>query len=355
MERPFPSSPDDAVRTLAPIVPIVTTAPSHQVLAQAAEWFALLLSGEASAADRRRWEDWLSASDEHRQAWGYVENLSRRLSPIKSSPEPRLAASAYQQARNTGVRRRQVLVGIVTLASTGLLGWATWRHAALPGITMAWMADYRTGTGEVREITLADGTRVWLNTDSAFNQDYKPGQRLLKLVRGEILIDTASDSLQRPFYAETAQGRLRALGTRFTVRLDDGAQTTLAVYEGAVEVQPRSGAAAAVVRAGQQMRFTADGVSATGPADPAREAWTRGVLIAQNIPLAEVVAELRRHHHGHLGLAPELAELRVFGSYPANDPEQALAMLETVMPIQVRRPLSWWISIEPKGQDATGR
>lgn len=354
MERPFPSSPDDAVRALAPIVPIVTTAPSHQVLAQAAEWFALLLSGEASAADRRRWEDWLSASDEHRQAWGYVENLSRRLSPIKSSPEPRLAASAYQQASNTRARRRQVLVGIATLTGTGLLGWATWRHTALPGITMAWMADYRTGTGEVREIALADGTRVWPNADSAFNQDYQPGQRLLHLLRGEILIHTASDSLQRPFYVETAQGRLQALGTRFSVRLDHDAQTTLAVYDGAVEVQPRTGAAT-VVRAGQQVRFTADNVSATGLADPAREAWTRGVLIAQNIPLAEVVAELRRHHRGHLGLAPELAELRVFGSYPANDPEQALAMLETVMPIQVRRRLSWWISIEPKGKPTPGR
>nr|WP_282100088.1 FecR domain-containing protein [Thauera aromatica] len=320
---------------------------------QAAEWFALLLSGEATATDRCRWENWLSASDEHRQAWSYVENLNRRLSPIKSSPEPRLTACAYQQASNTRGQRRQVLVGIATLAGTGLLGWATWRHTALPGITLAWTADYRTGTGEVREITLADGTRVWLNTASAFNQDYQPSQRLLHLVRGEILIDTSHDLLQRPFYVETAQGRLRALGTRFTVRADDDAQTTLAVFEGAVEVQPRTGTT--IVRAGQQVRFTADGMSGTVPADPAREAWTRGLLIAQNIPLAEVVAELRRHHLGYLGLAPELTELRVFGSYPANAPEQALAMLETVMPIQVRRPLSWWISIEPKGQATTGR
>lgn len=339
--------------TTAPLKPL-PPGPSHRVLEQAAEWFALLLSGEATAADRRLWEDWLSASDEHRQAWGYVETLSRRLSPIKSSPEPRLAACAYQQASKTRGQRRQVLVGIATLASTGLLGWATWRHTALPGITLAWMADYRTGTGEVREITLADGTRVWLNAVSAFNQDYQPGQRLLHLVRGEILIHTGSDPLQRPFHIETAQGRLRALGTRFTVRLEDDAQTTLTVHEEAVEVQPRTGATT-IVGAGEQVRFTVDGISATGPADPAREAWTRGVLIAQNIPLAEVVAELRRHHPGHLGLAPELAALRVFGSYPANDPAQALAMLATVMPIQVRRPLPWWISIEPKGQAATGR
>ncbi|WP_418648445.1 hypothetical protein ACNQFN_07710 [Thauera butanivorans] len=43
-----------------------------------------------------------------------------------------------------------------------------------------------------------------------------------------------------------------------------------------------------------------------------------------------------------------LADLPVFGSYPADDPERALVMLESVMPIEVRRPLPWWISIEPK-------
>lgn len=321
---------------------------SHQVLEQAAEWFALLLSGEASAADRRRWEDWLRASEEHRRAWGYIENLSRRFAPLKSTAQPRLAASAYRQASGSRVRRRQMILGLAAFAGTGLLGWGAWRHTPLPGLALAWTADYRAGIGEVREIVLNDGTRVWLNAASAFDQDYQPGQRRLRLLRGEMLVDTASDPLQRPFYVETAQGRMQALGTRFTVRLDDDdAQTTLAVYEGAVGVRTLSGANA-VVQAGRQLRFGSAGIAGAEPADPAREAWTQGVLIARDIPLSEVITELRRHYRGHLGLAPEAAGLRVFGSYPANDPEQALAMLETVMPIRVRRPLPWWISIEPK-------
>ncbi|WP_306430682.1 FecR family protein [Bordetella genomosp. 10] len=171
---------------------------------------------------------------------------------------------------------------------------------------------------------------------------------------GEILIDTAQDPRQRPFYVDTAHGRLRALGTRFDVRQGAGAQTRLAVYEGAVEVHTRAGATA-IVRAGSQVRYDADGVSAAAPADLAREAWTRGVLIAQNVPLADVVDELRRHYRGYLNLAPEAAGLRVFGSYPANDPDQALAMLESVMPIRVRRPLPWWVSIEARKPSATGR
>ena len=227
--------------------------PSHEVLEQAAEWFALLLSGEATAADRRRWEAWLAESAEHRQAWSYVERISRRFEPIKASPEPRIAASAYQQASNTLRQRRRLLLGIAALAGSGLLGWVAWRHTPLPGLTQSWMADYRTGTGEVREVVLADGTRTWLNAASAFNQDYRPDRRRLHLVAGEILIDTAADPLRRPFYVDTVQGCLQALGTRFTVRLEEDAHTYLAVYDGAVEVRTEAGATA-VIHPGGSLR-----------------------------------------------------------------------------------------------------
>jgi len=322
--------------------------PSHQALEQAAEWFALLLSGEATEAERRRWEVWLGESAEHRQAWQYVERMSRRFDTLKAGSASRLAASAYQQASNVLFQRRQLLLGMAALAGSGLLGWMSWRPGAMPGLAQAWLADHRTGTGEVREMVLADGTRVWLNAASAFNQHFDPVRRRLHLLAGEILIDTAADPSQRPFYVETPQGCLQALGTRFSVRLDDSAQTFLAVYEGAVAVRTQTGSTT-VVPAGQQVIFSADSLSAMAPADPAREAWTRGILIARNIPLSEVVDELRHHYHGYLSLAPELAGLRVFGSYPMSDPEAALAMLEQVMPIRVSRKLSWWISIEARG------
>lgn len=320
---------------------------SHQVLEQAAEWFAVLDSGEATATDHSRWETWLAESAEHREAWSYVERISRRFEPIKASPERRTALTVYRQAGSTLLRRRRALLSIAAFAGSGLLGWATWRHTLLPDMTRSWMADYRTGTGEVSEIALSDGTRVWLNAISAFNQDYRPDQRRLHLLRGEILIDTATDPLQRPFYVETPQGQLRALGTRFTVRLNE-TETFVAVYEGAIEVHTVATRATAIIPAGRQTRFTGTSLAAIESADPAREAWTRGLLVARNIPLSEVVRELRRYHHGYLGLAPEVADLRVFGGYPVNDPDRTLAMLESVMPIRVRRTLPWWVSIEPE-------
>jgi len=54
---------------------------------------------------------------------------------------------------------------------------------------------------------------------------------------------------------------------------------------------------------------------------------------------------LRRHYHGYLSLAPEAAGLRVFGSYPIANPEQALDMLAAVLPIRIHRRMPGWIVI----------
>jgi len=319
-------------------------APSHSAMEQAAEWYALLRSEEVSERDRERWRAWLAHDPEHRLAWQYVESVSRRFAPIQSTADPRRAAEGLWEANTRLRQRRRVLAAIAGLAGTGLLGWASWRHTPLPLMARAWRADFHTATGETREVRLPDGSRMWLNTATAVNQDYDAHARRLELVTGEILIDTATDP-SRPFTVDTPQGRLRALGTRFTVRLD-GEQTLLAVYAGAVRARTRRGGEA-TLQAGRQVRFSRDALAPVQPADTAREAWSRGVLVAQDITLREVVAELRRYRHGHLGLAPEVAALRVFGNFPLADTDDILDMLAAALPVRIRRTLPWWASIEP--------
>lgn len=319
--------------------------PAHQVMEQAAEWYALLSSDEVSETDHANWQAWLTRSTENRLAWSYVERVSRHFEPIQSASDPRRTAEGLWKANSRVIKRRQVLGCIAALAGTGMLGWVTARHTPLPLMAKTWRADYHTATGESRDVVLADGTRVWLNTASAFNQHYTSDIRYLTLLTGEILIETASDTL-RPFVVETPQGRLRALGTRFTVRLDD-AETYLAVYDGRVEVQNHSGKQQ-LVNAGEQLRFTPKIVSNNEPADPAREAWRHGMLVAQDMPLLEVVKELRRYRKGHLGVAPEVAELRVFGNFPLSNTDTTLEMLTNVLPIQIHYRFPWWVTIEAK-------
>jgi transmembrane sensor len=325
----------------------------HRAEEEAAQWYALLRSGEATAVDRARWQAWLDAGDMHRKAWNLVERVSRRFEPIQTSPDPRSTAAVLQNAQSRPMSRR-LLLGMAGAGATGVLAWAVWQQTPVSQMAMAWAADHRTAMGETRKLVLEDGTQLWLGSASAVNTSYGTGLRRLQLVAGEVLVETAADA-SRPFVVDTSQGRLRALGTRFNVRLEEG-RTLLAVFEGAVEVRPASTDAGTVVRAGQQTRFSADAIESIAAADPGREAWTQGILLAQDMTLHDVAAELARYRAGYLRVAPEVAGLRVFGSFPLHDTDTALAMLSTVLPVQARQSLPWWTTIEARsGTPPPGR
>ncbi len=327
------------------MTPHTAAQPSHAVLQQAAHWYALLRDGKAGRQDSADWQAWLHADEAHRTAWHYVEQIGGEFAPLRGQSDARLAADTLNAAAGHRHARRRMLAGVAMMAGSAFAGWLGWREALLPASVMAWGADHRTGVGEQREITLADGSRVWLNTASAVNVRIDAQARTVELVEGEIFIATARDAL-RPFFVDTEYGRLQALGTRFNVQRQSG-RTMLAVYEGAVEIRAINGATR-VLQAGQQAHFGADDISTLGTADLAREAWTRGALVAGDIPLRQVVEELRRYRRGHLGVADEVADLTVYGNFPIHDPDRVLRMLASALPIRIEQPLPWWTSIEAK-------
>lgn len=313
--------------------------PDFDVLQQAAEWFALLSSDAVAESDRSRWQRWLEASPEHRSAWRRVESISRRFESLPVGP-----ARAALNAAGRG--RRQALKTFVLFCAAGAAGWhgvrtASWRE---------WMADNRTGVGERREIALADGTRVWLNTASAIDIEYGSALRRIELLAGEILVETAPDTAipPRPLEVDTGHGRLQALGTRFDVRLEDGA-CHLAVFDGAVEIRSAvAGSAVRILRAGQQTRFTRDGIDAPVAADTGRAAWARGLLLADDMRLGDFVAELSRYRRGYLGCAPGVANLRIVGAFPLGDTDRVLAALESTLPVKIHAVLPWWVTVGPR-------
>lgn len=310
---------------------------------QAAAWFALLYSGDATDADRAGWQRWLQQAEDHRAAWQLAERVGQRFAPLQSQDAPRLTVDCLPAASQGRTRRRRLLGLAVAALGGGVLGWSAWGRLGPAG---AWLADYRTATGERRETLLADGTRLWLGSASAVDQAYGASLRRLQLLAGEILVQTAADPA-RPLVVDTAHGRMQALGTRFGVRLEANGSTLLSVYEGRVRASISAGAAMALVEAGQQLRFNAQGLQERAPADPAREAWSRGILLAHDRPLGEVVAELARYRHGVMQVSPQVAQLPVLGSYPLDDVESALAMLERALPIRVAHPLPGWTRIGP--------
>lgn len=312
-------------------------APDFDTLQQAAEWYAVLRDHDCTAADRQRWTRWVQAREAHRQAWSYVEQVSGRFDVLAGQAGAALGAGVL---RASGQRRRRVLRLCLAWGAAGVAGLFTVRGTPW----RSWHAGLRTGVGEVREEILADGTHLWLDTDTAVEPRYDDHRRLLRLYAGEILVDTAADPRQRPFLVCTDQGLLRALGTRFSVRCGP-TDSTLDVFDGAVELSCADTGERRRVAAGERAVFTRSGIAPAATADPARHAWARGVLLADSLPLADFLAELGRYRRGYLGCDPAVAGLRVMGNFPLADTDHALAMLEAVLPVKASRTLPWWVVV----------
>ena len=308
-----------------------------RVADQAAAWLTLLMSGEARHEDSRRWEAWRAAHPDHERAWQHIEAVTQHLKTL----EPGVARQVLWVPPRKS-RRRRTALGLL-LGGTGI-GAAAWATIG-PEIWSRQLADQRTGTGEQRALKLADGSQITLNTASALSVRFDADHRLLRLVAGEIFVATAATVGRpdpRPFIVETAQGSIRALGTRFSVRLEED-RTRVAVQESAVLVTPSAGAAPRIVQAGEAALFSRTVVVASsGPVD---FAWVRGQIVAEDRTLGDFLAELGRYRAGVLRWDESVASLRLSGVFPLQDTDRILITLPTVLPIRVIRRTRYWVSI----------
>lgn len=314
------------------------SAVSAKVLDEAIGWQLCLGSGEASAQDRHAFNHWLAAHPEHGQVWRQLGELDQQLGVAGPAPARRTLLRRPARPRRLG----GALLGLL-LSSCLLL--------ALLGSQRPlddYLADELTGRGEQRSLLLPDRSQLRLNSRSAVDIDFAGGERRLFLRSGEILVETAHGD-PRPFVVDTAQGRLRALGTRFLVRRE-GDATRLIVLQSAVAAHPLGSSNERVINAGQQVLMQRQRLGASQPAPVGAEAWSHGMLVVENQRLAELLEQLGEYRHGYLGVAPEIADLRISGSFPLHDSELALAALPPSLPVRIERHTDWWLRVVPLDQ-----
>lgn len=307
-----------------------------EIVREAIAWQVRLASGIAGPEEERARQAWCAADPRHALAWERVQAVGQRFAGMPGPLARRTLAGASVDPARRRVLKQLMVAGV--LVAGGLPA-----YRALPW--QALLAERRTGSGERQRIALADGGTLYLNSGTALDIDYGPAWRLIRLYRGEILVQTAADRDGRPFLVSTAQGRLEALGTRFRVR-EHADRCELAVFEGAVQVSPLAGAPARV-EAGQQLWFDAHGVGEASPAQLSEAAWVEGHLVARDLPLGRLVEELARHRPGRLDCAAPVAGLRISGVFPLDDLDGALRNLTRTLPVALRYRTRYWVTLVP--------
>lgn len=312
-------------------------APGYPVLQQAASWYALLRSEGVTEYDRSNWRHWHDQHAEHRHAWSLVERIGGRFGKFSDAAEKKGAMAALHDNSGPRLSRRRTLWSLCGLTLATWVGWRTLGGDASVG---SWFVDYATHTGEQRQVQLPTGGQLWLNTASAMDMD---GPRL-KLISGELHID---DRLGHggKLQLNTPYAELGANRARFNLRLGDPG-LCLDVYAGSVEVACDGQRRA--LQAGQQVKLDRQGFGPLQPASEPHRAWVQGLLVADGLPLGQVVAELARYRHGYLACDPRVAHLPVVGTLPIRDTDRALVALASALPIRVNRLLPWWVTLEAR-------
>ncbi|MCA8254762.1 FecR domain-containing protein [Burkholderia sp. AU31624] len=314
-----------------------------QVARRAVEWWVDRQAGRTDEAFDAALARWRAEDPAHDAAWRHIETMQRRFGGLAAGLDPQAAQAALLPPR--AGRRRAAVKALAVLLCAGGAAWMAEpaRRAAI------WPADLRTAVGERRTVTLADRTVVVLDTDTALDVRFDDTTRGLRLLRGTIMVTSGHDDRvpARPLVVATAQGELRPLGTRFAVRQRDGA-TRVEVFAGAVRVQPDDATAdARVIAAGEGADFTRDMIGAPAPLDVYASAWTGGMLVASRMRLADLVAELDRYRRGSLRCDAAVADLRVSGTYPLDDPARVLDTLKATLPIDVHYLTRYWATVVP--------
>jgi transmembrane sensor len=308
----------------------------------ASRWLAGAVAGpRPTGAPADETVDWLAADPAHAEAWDLAARawaLAGRAGASAAGSADGGSAdggSALAARRDTATadlpllpmrsapRPRRWLVGIAAAALAACL-----LIAVLPRVLLAVEADYRTGIGETLSQYLADGSQVTLDTDSALATAFTPETRRVALLRGRAFFEVTADRA-RPFVVGAGDATVTVTGTAFAVALDGGT-VDVAVASGHVRVA--AGGTALTLAPGDRVTIAGAGaaVSRGHLAPDSVAAWRRHLLIVDNAPLGDAVAEIARYAPGAVLITdPALAVRRVTGVYDLDDPARALrAVLE---------------------------
>ena len=264
---------------------------------QAMAWVMRLTSGRATAEDAAALSRWRDGSALHRQAFAEAKLLWETLEP--AAKEIALRSAGRADLHSYRVIGRRALIGGALAASAAAVGY----FGAKPPLNL-WpsidelRSDYRTGTGEQRQLALTNDVSLLLNTQTSIDvRSLTMDFRSIELVAGEAAI-TANAPTAAPFIVMAAGGRARATAARFDIRRD-GTIVRVTSRDGDVEVGQND--RSVTVPSGHQVTYDGRNLGAVSPVELAvATAWQHGMLIFRHEPLKRVVAEVNRYRPGRI-------------------------------------------------------
>jgi ferric-dicitrate binding protein FerR (iron transport regulator) len=333
------------------------------------ESFQAFVGGHDAAAGQF-WHTWLTQHPAKQAEADEAAALLRLLGTAQAAPLPQQlqqaeaaklwqamhasTAPATRPAMRVGRARRWVGAGVAALVLS-TIGVGLWQYRASAPAPAAW-TSYATHTGEHRELTLPDGSRVTLNANSVLRlaTTWQPGHTREVWLTGEGFFrvqHTAPAQLTAvgaapanvKFTVHAGPLDVAVLGTQFDV-LNRAGRTNVVLQSGQVQLRHQLAGRTQelLLKPGEMAEFLPAAPTAPLAKRPVNAplyaAWTSGHLDFDDTPMAEVITLLEDTYGLHITLrSPALRQQKLSGSVPNQDLDVLLNTLAKSLDTRVHR------------------
>ena len=275
---------------------------------QALDW--LIVLGSPSEEQTRQFHDWLAADPLHAEAFNKAQ-------AIWDGPQVTQCAQSLAARPPKVTLLSRLRPHWKPLATAAVLVLGLFSFSNLP---LRLQADHLTVVGERQRLQLEDGSKVLLNTNSAFSSTITDQRRVARLYQGEAFFEVPANRGQ-PLEIDAGPVQASVHDTAFAVRYLDGV-TQVQVQRGDVDLRATRDDARVRLSAGESIRIGPNGFDRPAKLDAATDlAWVQGRLVFENCPLSQVLTELRRYYPGWIiNNNEQLADVAVTGNYRLDQP-----------------------------------
>lgn len=316
------------------------SARQSQARREAADWMARLNSRVVQTEIVEQFFDW-RRDPLHQQAYAELEQVWAESGKLDRDPAIRDALEQAIRPRSRG-----------GFSMSSPITWGACIAMMLLLVVSAGMwwqfpRPVTTAKGEQRRLVLADGSRLWINTDSQVRLAVSSDHREITVDHGEAYVEVAHDPAH-PFQVKAGDITVRALGTHFDVR-HENEQTDVLLAEGSVRVSAGD-RVAATLAPGQAIRLQGNRTSSLGEVDMARLlSWMNGRIHFEATPLETAVAEVNRYTDKGIDLAPDVpGRIEVSGTFDTGNTQDFLTAVTALFPLVARPQANGRVRLEPR-------
>lgn len=265
---------------------------------EAIAWMLRLKPGVATTDDVAVFKQWCGQNPAHAKAFRDMRGLWQALGPAgKNAFDPNaLEHPAVSSGRGSmRLGRRAFIAGAAAATASAAAYAAVYPPLDLWPSISELRADFRTATGEQRQVALANDVVVQMNTQTSIGLRSTVGDlQRIELIAGESVVKAKAHRLE----VLAGSGQALASNAEFSIRRD-GDAASVTCLDGEVRVACLS---SSVVLTGQnRVVFSHAGLGPVSPIDAAIvTSWRDGFLLFQDTPLVDVIAEINRYRRGRI-------------------------------------------------------